>query len=218
MIVVTVARRPLRAGNVASSVLTDECGALNIDASRVRGVPTSYPTRRNAHAPLPGDGRSASSQGMFAQPASEDLGKPHQGGRWPANLILEHKPGCRRDGTRKVKAHGDGTPRTTIRRSGVHSEAGGHQTVGAVMPVTSHADADGTETVDSWVCEPGCPVADLDTQSGAVGGGAKPRVVTAHEGRHDEDSWRLKPMAGTTRALGDVGGASRFFKQVGGQK
>jgi len=49
----------------------------------------------------------------------------------------------------------------------------------------------------------------LDLQSGESGSAF--RMTGADEGRADERSWRLKPTAGTVRAHGDSGGASRFF-------
>ena len=96
MRVVTVARRPIAESSVAANILEHGVGAINVDGTRVEGVPTSFPVRRNAHAPLPGDARNAAGQGMYAQPASDQLGPPHPGGRWPANLILRHADECRR--------------------------------------------------------------------------------------------------------------------------
>ena len=80
-----------------------------------------------------------------------------------------------------------------------------------------HADPDGTETVAAWVCVEGCPVAALDAQSGV----SKPtggRTVTRSgggnvgSGKVSEKSW-----SNNDPGFGDTGGASRFFKQVGGK-
>src|SRR5581483_11484610 len=77
-----------------------------------------------------------------------------------------------------------------------------------------YTSPDGTELVPAWDCDPesGCPVAEMDRQSGDVGGGnhthrretpAKPR------GR----GWGNIgfPESGNSAGIGDSGGASRFF-------
>ena len=82
---------------------------------------------------------------------------------------------------------------------------------------------DGKETVADWICEPGCPVARLDAESLAGGihpaGHAKAHdtrssngVVTTFGGAKAHDDTR--PNNGGR--YGDKGGASRFYKQVGG--
>jgi DNA modification methylase len=75
---------------------------------------------------------------------------------------------------------------------------------------TRHGDPDGTEQVEAWRCAEGCPVAELDRQSGSVGGG-------------DGKDWSAGPIHGTGSGAtflgekatgqhyGDTGGASRFF-------
>jgi hypothetical protein len=80
-------------------------------------------------------------------------------GRWPANVLLQHLPGC------------------------------------------------------SGSCEPGCPVATLDAQSGtsrSTGG----RIGNASGAYSHQGStgWSGAHQAGDP-GYGDVGGASRFFKQ-----
>ena len=59
--------------------------------------------------------------------------------------------------------------RDLIHREGFleESSSGGFQ--------TQHCDAEGNETVDAWTCEPDCPVAALDEQSGATGASAPVR-------------------------------------------
>jgi DNA methylase len=73
-----------------------------------------------------------------------------------------------------------------------------------------HADPDGTETVAAWSCEPDCPVALLDQQSGPA---------TSTTGYRSERS-RNAAVAGTAWATdnhrsreypGETGGASRFY-------
>lgn len=81
MVVVTVARKPLPNGEtVASSVLRDGTGALDIDSSRVRTTEV-----------VSNHGRKSVENGW--DPRWSGAQAPHQTngqrlGRWPANLIL----------------------------------------------------------------------------------------------------------------------------------
>jgi len=72
----------------------------------------------------------------------------------------------------------------------------------------------GLETTDLWNCAPGCPVASLDAESGEVrSAGNYPSTST----RSDNHIYGArKGQQGQLYA--DKGGASRFFKQVGGSK
>jgi len=74
-----------------------------------------------------------------------------------------------------------------------------------------------TETVEAWECVEGCPVADLDGQSGdrrsAYPG--NPLRADAFSGAFPSgEGWGM-PHSG--QQYSDTGGASRFFKQVGGE-
>jgi site-specific DNA-methyltransferase (adenine-specific) len=91
-------------------------------------------------------------------------------GRWPANLILAHKPGCLKVG-------------------------------GKV-----------------WACEPDCPVAHLDHTSGSVGAGAPVRGTEKSQPVSGDASIYGERERVPGAFYGDAGGASRFFKQVGGRK
>lgn len=77
-----------------------------------------------------------------------------------------------------------------------------------------YREPDGRETISDWTCEPGCPVLRLDEISGerrsagfypseyrGTGEGAVYGEGRRHQGTLYEDT----------------GGASRFFKQVGGE-
>lgn len=80
------------------------------------------------------------------------------GGRWPANLLLGHLEGCRQEGTAVVKSNGH---YPASRGAGSTQYTGGHK--GQSGLVEHHM---GDETVSAWHCAPGCPVAELDAQSG----------------------------------------------------
>ena len=77
---------------------------------------------------------------------------------------------------------------------------------------------DGKETVANWICEPGCPVARLDEQSGSGQSPKTSRSKTSGTdfGQINDDGW--EPSGCVIHGYGDTGGASRFYKQVGGEK
>ncbi len=80
-----------------------------------------------------------------------------------------------------------------------------------------YADKDGKETVADGICEPGCPVARLDEQSGTTksSGG---RIGNKDGGGIYSGGGLKGPYAPGDPGFGDTGGASRYFKQVGGGK
>ena len=206
MIVVTVARRPTSESNVASNVLLHSCGAVAVDATRVEGAP-SVPGSDGAKGAdsvvyMPGLNATASRRAAayIANPPS---------GRWPANLVLQHREGCQQVGERSIKAPGakTNTKHTNLKEGRVFVFNSTHRSE------VCHRDPDGRETVAAWDCETGCPVAALDSQSGDLapqGGqkkvdtGDKSFLGTGHGGAPDSTFY------------GDRGGASRFFKQVKG--
>lgn len=115
--------------------------------------------------------------------------------------------------------------KTGVGRNGETSHAQGRWPANLVM---QHLDGcvqdgvkDGTETVTAWTCEPGCPVAGLDAQSGVQKSGV---AVQRHGGGQKIGNIVYRGSARTPNKLvrddagfGDTGGASRFFKQVGGK-
>ena len=172
---------------------------------------------------LPGDTREGASAGMFQPNSTATSNFVQPTGRWPANVILQHLDGCRCAGIKRVRAtsiHGESI---AVRRSGVHHTAGGHQSVGRKQPVTGHADKDGKETIANWVCGPGCPVARLDEQSGVTTstGGRTVNISTTSTiyggGKGLGQALSSDEVRGDP-GFGDTGGASRFYKQIGGKE
>jgi hypothetical protein len=75
---IVLARKPL-AGTVAGNVLAHGTGALNVDGCRIEGVPWT-PVAPNT------GGRSG---GVMGKAVQHPGGEPHDGGRWPANVVLD---------------------------------------------------------------------------------------------------------------------------------
>jgi hypothetical protein len=181
---VIVARKPL-IGTVAQNVLEHGTGALNIDGCRV-GT-DRLPEIRAGQARL----------GTFER---SDMVTPERIGRWPPNLLLQHADGCRQVGEKRVET---GT---------AHRTRGGGNTFGgsiAKPPLDdlTYADADGKETVAAWICEPGCPVKELDAQSGERTSGSR---NAGEYGGLGYQGWTDVPMPAIN---GDTGTASRFYPQ-----
>jgi hypothetical protein len=210
MRVIHVLRKPLSEGNVAANVLKHGYGALNIDVSRIS---TSESLLGGAYAEQGTDRYDGAENwrykrkggaGEFQQPT----------GRWPGNLILEHRPGCQCVGAVRIQAAGGGPARSINSQNyagpSLHKESRGD------APHPYHYGTDGMETVGAWDCEPGCPLAELDAQSGvtkSAGGRAYQNTNVMYEG-----GWDPGRGVAVDPGFGDVGGASRFFKQVGGLK
>jgi hypothetical protein len=244
MRVIHVLRKPLSEGTVAANTLKHGCGGLHIDASRVGttdnlngGAYAINPTHRAGEdmwtrdrkgdtncfkrggagrSSLPGDTREGAAAGMFQPSSTVSSNFVQPTGRWPGNLILQHLDGCECVGVMKVS--GGAYTGKKSERDGLNK---GHDEIYGdygSRSVVTHADEDGKDTVAHWVCVEGCPVArlDEDTVSLKVRGNRGPSM-----------SSKVADVYGKLNAMGcgteynhdtdSAGGASRFFKQVGGK-
>ena len=201
MKVVHVLRKPCSEPTVAANVIRYGTGALNIDATRIgyEGGEVDFDRvqrQQNSEGAVTGAFGAASLIGK-AIPTY----KP--GGRWPANLVLQHLDGCVQDGTRTVRGEGH-FPATRPTGSIVSGPAGHRGQTGlAERHLTS-------ETVAAWVCAPGCPVMGLDAQSGER---KTTWVSPSHQNNRKGDFLGALNHPGH-QGYNDTGGASRFFKQV----
>lgn len=194
---IVVARKPLN-GTVANNVLTWGVGALNIDATRVgyqAGEVDFDRVQRQQHS-------EGSVEGAFGASAliGKEIATYKQEGRWPANTILTHHPACERAGTVE-----DTVPTFDLR-----GEDGPVRTHGKGLH-GSNQTGQKSLTVPVWNCVEGCPVAEMDNQSG-VSKSAGGRI-----GKKSMGSVTNVP-AGQFEAgdpgYGDTGGASRYFTQT----
>jgi hypothetical protein len=194
---IVVARRPLE-GTVAGNVLKYGTGAMNIDGCR---VPHGGDVDMDAVQRQQNSGGVI--EGAFGAAAlvGKEIATYKEGGRWPANLILSHAPGCQQTGTREEAGY-------SINRftDGAKPFGGGagHPYESTKVPPS---------TVPVWTCAEGCPCAALDAQSG----------VSKSSGGRAVDQFRDRnPVYGGGRGLeeardpgfGDTGGASRYFNQL----
>ena len=203
MRMIHVLRKPMSEKTVAANTLKHGCGGLNIAASRVGAESRSYRGSGVSQMRYT-DGRAGLTDGR-----GRDL-TFSVSGRWPDNVILQHLDGCRCEGVKKVK----GSPKTYVRKAPGKNRTAYSEGVGQDAGVTSlnYADKDGKETVANWICEPGCPVARLDEQSGER---KTTWIAPSHKNNRDGDFMGALNHPGH-QGYNDTGGASRFFKQVGG--
>jgi len=188
---IVLARKPL-VGTVAANVMAYGTGALNIDGCRIAGADTT--TRHNSSSSSYMTGNIGA-----VQPVVETYTTGSAAGRWPANLILTHSPDCQQTGT--------GTSRIVDKERGRRpsnaiGSVGGPK--GDPMPNGPTYD----DTPEQWECVAGCPVAALNTQSGNRPGGTFP---TQRGSGVATGFGPGLPTEGGRRAMGDSGGASRFF-------
>lgn len=217
MKVVTLTRKPLSEGSVVKNVLVHGTGAIHIDACRIasggehfRAVGGQVSRVQNGMALS--DERTGASAGMFAKDHAFTPTN-HAGGRFPANLVIEHRPGCSRAGVGVLKTNDKPHPKN---KRGTNAEGGQnvYQTYTA-MPDTNygHADENGNEYYEAWACVEGCAVPDLNEQSGtstSAGGRAYQNTNDMFSG-----GWAHKGKGvAVDPGFGDTGGAARYFYQV----
>lgn len=175
-----VVARKPLAGTVAQNVLAHSTGALNIDACRVG-------TGGQLRWATP---RGMGSPDSFADDAwTQAQGRPYAEptastvGRWPSNVVLSHA------------ATPDGEDLCTVCECGA---LGPH-------PETPHCYDSGVTN-----CVPGCPVAELDRQSGTLTSGANPTRRGSDKFRDSYGEFGGQTECTPARGA-DSGGASRFF-------
>ena len=199
MRVIHVLRKPLSEGTVAANTLKHGTGGINIDASRVAHANLDdLEAHRKMVEAIKARGGSMDNSWKNSSDLSGANDVP-TGGRWPGNLILQHLDGCRRTGTRPAEGYQINRFTDGAKHFG---GAVGHAYEGATME-------GGVETV--WACVPGCRVRALDEQSGDRPSGGSPTAHDRQVGLYEDG---LKQRIITP--YNDTGGASRFFKQVGG--
>jgi hypothetical protein len=194
-------RKP-RKGTIARNVLEHGTGALNIDGCRVPHA-SAADLEQHAAGVAAIKARGGSMDNSWKN--SSDLSGASDvttAGRWPANCLLSHSSGCERVGTKKVKA----APSWNDNRSP-------SLFTGDATSTVHHADGDGFETVDDWECVDGCPVKELDGQSGTS---KSPPVGSTCGGQSLGYGGTNRAPIELSNGHGDEGGASRFFKTFHG--
>ncbi len=206
MRLVHLLRKPFSEGTVSANALKHGVGGLKIDASRFGTEYSSYRGSGVSQMRYT-DGRAGLTDGR-----GRDM-EFSVSGRWPGNLILQHLDGCRREGTKKVRSpmrRPTGKPIYATEGSAVEWNANNVRDT----TVRGHADEDGNETIANWVCKAGCPVRVLDEDAGI-----RPSWGITHQPTRSGYDYRSVEDGGThAYREPDTGGASRYFKQIGGEE
>ena len=197
---IAVAMKPLAANFVANAKKHGVAG-LNIDGTRVSG-PKGAGVWGTSNRTVSRDRKFNASPEM-----GDYRSQQHEGGRWPANVILAHASGCRCVGVKRVKSDGHHSYKIP--------EDGGLYRLGlkTLDDKGNPYAVDGKESVEHWECTEDCPVAAMDKQSGALKSGDG----NFRRKRHETNS--MAGSLGEPRdceevSYGDKGGASRFFRQI----
>lgn len=186
-------------GTFAENASKHGVAGVCIDGARISGV-----------VPKTTQGKSDSKYGGGKGFAPEGLqeSNPSPLGRWPANVLFTHHPGCVLRGSKCVKVDGSGVAFGANKEEGADS---GNQVFGkrnTDTKDTGYGPGDGTETVEDWDCHPDCPVRMLDEQSGELTSGAFDQASKKAEnqiyGKH-------VAYANPKQYEASSGGASRFF-------
>ena len=110
---IVVARKPL-AGTVAATVLVHGTGALNIDATRVTMSDADADAIRAKHAGMDADAYErpkGASLNLSVNPMPFKPAEPHDGGRWPTNVLLDDSQAAALDEQTGVSRSRIGKPR-----------------------------------------------------------------------------------------------------------
>jgi len=205
---VVLARKP-RTGTYAQMALEHGTAALNIDGARVEtngqiaNTSPSHRVSRGWDRPWRHDAKGSMHIYEVKKLSNE---KAKRLGRWPANLLLSHSIGCERRGVRRVKSDSH-TSGTCIGFDSL-SERQRDGDRGNV-----HADADGMETIDDYVCVEGCPVKILGEQSGWLHGAGNKNPTRIGQGKNVRFNTAQENVAASRLNFGDSGTAARFFQQ-----
>ncbi len=200
---ILLARRPVAARSVAANVQRYGTGALNVDACRLAAGTGDL---RDGE---PSAGRSYATGGGTDYAALPGPGGGAAAGRWPANVVLCHAAGCRPAGERRIPT-GTAVRHRGVGGGAVYSNGLWRQRPGT--PDMTYADGDGLETVEAWECVEGCPVAELDRQSGQLESGRAGRNGHRRNASIGDSAagWRMR-QEDAGELIGDSGGASRFY-------
>jgi site-specific DNA-methyltransferase (adenine-specific) len=180
---ILVARKPLSEKNVALNVLKHGTGGINIDASRIGNEERTY---KGMSANVP-------DVGTFRDDAwvPKDI-EVTVSGRFPTNVLFQHAESCMLVGEAEdsyvINKTEDWTGFGQVERPDYKSSGQ-------------------TAKIEIYECAEGCPVAELDKQSGVTKSSSATFKAEAYEERETSTPFTRGDFVGR----GDSGGASRFF-------
>jgi site-specific DNA-methyltransferase (adenine-specific) len=145
---IVVARKPLD-GTVAENVLTWGVGAMNIDGCRVGTIVETWPASRSYGKGSP----VAMTNGEIKR--AQATGKAPNG-RWPANVVLSHTIFCEQISEGEIVVS-----RVESQMPDMRGNNFGRSEKTLIRETNQYQDKPAI-----WKCADGCPVAELDRQTG----------------------------------------------------
>jgi site-specific DNA-methyltransferase (adenine-specific) len=204
---VVLFRKPCE-GTTTDNVLKYGTGALNIDACRVKhSNKKDFENHKSQVDAVRAKGGVRDGSWKNASDLS-GASEVTSAGRWPPNMTLTHHLDCRKVGSRKVDA-----PVINRFDDGAKPFGGG---AGHQYTSTQTGDADGKEDIIVWDCVEGCPVRELDEQSGVLTSGTGAvKKASARGGKRQGVVYGKETRPENTPNIEYVGsgGASRFYGQ-----
>ena len=197
---IVLARKPIEKGlSIAENVLKWGTGGINIDGCRIT-------TNDNLNGGAYSENKKSDGEwGTMHEFVGKEYQQPQ--GRFPANVIFSHSSECVCNGTKEVKAIKGGTGEKSLKSANQFFTHNENSKLGA--NAGGLGDANGNETVENWTCVDGCPIKELDEQSGvtkSIGGNQNNRLTN--------DSFingSKKTISSIANGYKDKGTASRFF-------
>jgi len=207
MIVITVARKPLK-GSVADNVVQWGTGGLNLDKSRIKYENTpnvaSNPLFRTQQGYSFRHGVDKGASFQIQKAAGDIIINP--AGRYPSNVIFEHKPQCLSLGVGQVKGI-----RVDTRPEGDGGRTSKDQWRFRPTDATrrGYSDENGMETVEEWECVEGCPVDYVNKNVGIMKSGRMDSIAKGGDRT-------VYSRQGSRKAVNPAseGYVSRFFLQI----
>ena len=197
---IVLARKPIAAKTIIENVLAHSTGGINIDACRI-----SFTGKKDLEDATFGRSTDILSGNYVGATHGNGLTniEANPKGRWPANFLTSHHPGCIHLGENKIKGSlcnkssdcSTGTGVTPFRK------------MQGNRPARGYGDENNQETVDHYDCHPDCPIRILDEQSGVLKSGVPGGGNKSANTNEVYNKFGSIPMTG----FGDKGGASRFF-------
>lgn len=194
---ICVARKPIEERlTIADNVMKHGTGAINIDGCRISHNEEQKITNRKDK------GATWNIENCGFDNTKNSIASASALGRFPANVIFSHSPDCVCVGTKKVKGTCTGNAEK------------GENSNGAIESIrrgefTDRTDENGLETVENWSCVDGCPIKELDKQSGITKSGKVKEDKSSYSG--ESNTKFLRGVSNSNNQHGDIGGASRFF-------
>lgn len=191
---VIVARAPL-AGTVAHNTLEHGCGGVNVDGCRIgTGDTYSYPNE-------PGGKSHHYSSDKRSEDVRPNATSSGPKGRWPANLVLSHRPECRMVGARAARD----TVVETVSTGEVVSDNVAMSGPNYGPAIVGAAPRPNEEV---WECHADCPTQAFPKAGGGASGNLAFATGIGGEGKVLGDKERSGAMVQT---YADSGSAARFF-------